>query len=347
MKTIASRIYGAAVDLRNAAYDNGWLRSSALPVPVISVGNITAGGTGKTPVVERLVEYCLSTSRKPAVISRGYKRDTKGSTVVSDGRGNIVDARSGGDEPVQIAKKFPDVVVIADARRLRGCRRAIAEFGCDIILLDDAYQHRAVSRSADIVVLDASSELYAQRLLPAGRLREPMVNLSRADILLLSRCEADVAHEHMAMALRAFSTVPVFATRFIPQAIRRVRDGQVFPPVDFSGKQVISFCGIGSPSSYRRTLDALGVVSISHEDFPDHHRFTPADIDSLKQAVIASGNPPLFTTEKDAMRLSAFTSELQDVEVLYPVMRVEFLGGEDEFFSLIEIKAKRPEDQPK
>ncbi len=335
LNALASRLYGSVIALRNHGYDAGWLRSAVLPVPVISVGNITAGGTGKTPVVELLVGHLISLGLRPAVVSRGYKRESSGSMVVSDGKGNVVDAARGGDEPVQIATKFPNIVVIADARRSRGCRRAVEEFQADLIVLDDAYQHRAVARSVDIVVLDASSGLYAQRLLPEGRLREPLRNLSRADILLLSRCEADVAHEQMALALRAYSSVPVFATRFVPHVIRRLYDGVESEPGALRGKSVVSFCGVGAPASFLRTMKNMGIVPHSHEDFPDHHRFTTADAARLRGRAVAA-RCALFTTEKDATRLRELEAELSGVDVLYPVMRVEFLGGEKQFFSLVE-----------
>lgn len=320
--------------LRNRAYDQGYLRSVRIPVPVISVGNITAGGTGKTPVVERLVEYYLRSGIRTAVVSRGYKRTSTGSVVVSDGKGSVVDVPSGGDEPVQIARKFPEAVVLADANRVRGCLRATQEFEVEVIILDDAYQHRAVGRSVDIVVLDASSALYAQRLLPAGRLREPLVNLSRADVLLLSRCEADVAHEQMTLALRAYSNVPVFATRFLPQHLRRLHDFGELPHDALRGASVVSFCGIGAPASFLKTMDHMGIASQQHHEFPDHHRFTDADIAMLLDGARAAGTV-LLTTEKDAMRLLQHRTALEGVDVLYPVMRLEFLGAEEDFFRLL------------
>lgn len=320
--------------LRNKAYDQGYLRIVRIPVPVISVGNITAGGTGKTPIVERIVEYHLNMGIRTAVVSRGYKRESTGSVVVSDGKGSIVDVPSGGDEPVQIARKFPDAVVLADAKRVRGCLRAVEEFGAEIIILDDAYQHRAVGRNVDVVVIDASSGLYAQRLLPAGRLREPLVNLSRADVLLLSRCEADVAHEQMTLALRAYSKVPVFATRFLPQHLRRLHDGGELPHDALRGASVVSFCGIGAPASFLQTMDHMGIASLQHHEFPDHHRFTDEDIAMLLDGAGTAGTA-LLTTEKDAMRLLLHRKAFEGVDVLYPVMRLEFLGAEDAFFRLV------------
>jgi tetraacyldisaccharide 4'-kinase len=333
MKGVASKMYGAAVEARNRAYEKGLLRSAWLAAPVISVGNISAGGTGKTPVVERIAEYYLAQGARPAVVSRGYKRQSSGLLVVSDGRGTIVSASMGGDEPVQIATKFPSLIVIADARRLRGCRKAI-EMGADMLVLDDAYQHRAVQRNVDIVVLDAGSGLYAQELLPKGRLREPLSNLSRADILLLSRCEADAAHEQMALALRAYSAVPVFATRFVAVALRSLAGCEDVPLTTLAGVQVVSFCGIGAPRSFLTTMTALGVSSLHHTVYADHHAYSAGDVTQLVQRS-HEFKAPLLTTEKDATRLRAHTEAMKDVSLWYPRMRVEFLGGEEEFFRLL------------
>ncbi|MDT8323182.1 MAG: tetraacyldisaccharide 4'-kinase, partial [Bacteroidota bacterium] len=175
-----SSLYAIAMQLRNAAYDRGVLRAQDAGVPVISVGNITAGGTGKTPVVEALLVRLLAAGRRPAMVTRGYRRESRGLLVVSDGAGMLRDVRESGDEPYQVAAKFPRVPVIADEKRIRGCRHAVQRFDAEILLLDDGFQHRAVARDCDIVVVDAQIGLDGLRMLPSGRLREPLRNLARA-----------------------------------------------------------------------------------------------------------------------------------------------------------------------
>lgn len=154
MLALVSALYASVMRVRNHAYDCGIARSARLPIPVISVGNITAGGTGKTPIVEYILS--LQPSARPVVLSRGYRRDSHGTLVVSDGQGSIVDAAAGGDEPVQIAGNAPTVPVIVDAKRRRAAQLALRRFNADLLLLDDAFQHRALRRDLDIVVYDAS-----------------------------------------------------------------------------------------------------------------------------------------------------------------------------------------------
>ncbi|MDX9759149.1 MAG: tetraacyldisaccharide 4'-kinase [Bacteroidota bacterium] len=335
MKTLISYGYGAAVALRNLAFDRGWARMASVAVPVISVGNITAGGAGKTPVVEYLAALLLARERRVAVVTRGYRRATRGSVVVSDGRGRVVSARDGGDEPVQIARKFPSLVVIADARRRRGCARAVAEFGAECILLDDAFQHRAMRRDLDIVVIDAAEGVAGQHLLPRGRLREPLTNLRRADLILLSKCDDAVAVERLRRALGAWTPAPVFATRFVARGWRRLgREGEM-PVEALAGIPIGSFCGIGRPAGFRTTLHALGLAPVIERPFADHHPYTTRDITALAEDGRRAGVRAWVTTEKDAMRLMDTDDWRALGDVSYPRMEVVFSGDEEEFVACV------------
>ena len=343
MKTFLSRIYGAAIALRNRAYDRGLFGVARVPVPVFSVGNITAGGTGKTPVVERLATKLLAQGIRIAVVTRGYRRVTKGYFLVSDGKGRVSSARDGGDEPVQIARKFPTLVVIADELRSRGCARAVAEYRVDCILLDDAYQHRAMHRDMDIVVIDAVDGIYTQRLLPAGRLREPLENLRRADVLLLSKCEAKSSVEQMRLALSAYTQVPVYATRFMPRALRRLDGNEDLPLDTLQGVPVGIFSGIGRPEGFRRTLTLLRTDVVAERAFGDHHWYGAGDIAALGEQGRTAGVRAWITTEKDAVRLMDGEAWRSLGDVYYLRMEVEFLGEEAGFDTLIMSRLRRNE----
>lgn len=341
MKTFLSHIYGAAIALRNRGYDSGLFGIAKVHVPVLSVGNITAGGTGKTPVVELLAAKLLAQGIRIAVVSRGYRRTTKGYFLVSDGKGRVASAREGGDEPVQIARKFPTLVVIADELRSRGCARAVAEYRVDCILLDDAYQHRAMHRDMDIVVIDAVDGIYTQRLLPAGRLREPLENLRRADVLLLSKCEAKSSVEQMRLALSAYTHVPVYATRFMPRALRRLESDEDLPLDTLQGVPAGIFSGIGRPEGFRRTLTLLRTDVVAERAFADHHWYGAGDIAALVEQGRTAGVRVWITTEKDAMRLMD-TEEWRSLgDVYYPRMEVEFLDEEEGFDALIMSRLRR------
>lgn len=336
MKRLLSHIYGAAIALRNEGYDRRLIRVERAGVPVISVGNITAGGSGKTPVVERLVAHLLGTRRMPAVVTRGYRRETRGGFIVSDGCGTVATARMGGDEAVQVARKFPGLVVVADEMRSRGCRLAVERFAVDAIVLDDAFQHRSVHRDIDIVVVDTIEGAFDRMLLPAGRLREPMKNLGRADLIILSKCDPSTPIEEITRSLAAHTAAPVFATRYAPRTLRCLGSDERLPLDALRGRPLGGFCGIGMPEGFRRTLDALQADLRVMRAFPDHHWFGADDIASLQGSGRAAGVEAWATTEKDAMRLSDGEEWKYLGEVYYPEMEVVFLGNEDAFFALIE-----------
>ncbi|MBR9977762.1 MAG: tetraacyldisaccharide 4'-kinase [Bacteroidetes bacterium] len=335
IERLLSRLYGTAVTLRNQAYENGLLRVARASVPVISVGNITVGGSGKTPVVEYLLHHLLRNGCRAAVITRGYRRETRGTVLVSDGRDHIVTARQGGDEAVQIAAKFSGLVVIADENRVRGARKASSDFDIDVIILDDAYQHRALHRDLDIVVIDAIEHLYTQRLLPAGRLREPLESLRRADLILLSKCEPTIDVAQAQRSLSAFTNVPVFATRYVPLRICQLASDDTSSADALRAMKLGVFCGIALPEGFHRTLQGLGLHTVFTRDFPDHHWYDGEDIDALLVGGETTGVQAWITTEKDAVRLKDSDLWQRLGKVYYPEMAVECMGDEHALFAHI------------
>ncbi|MBE0644882.1 MAG: tetraacyldisaccharide 4'-kinase [Bacteroidetes bacterium] len=323
------------VGLRNRAFDHRLLRTEHVDVPVISIGNISVGGTGKTPLVEHLAAHLLGIGRRPAVVTRGYRRATKGNFIVSDGRGHVASARQGGDEAVQIAQKLPGLVVIADEKRIRGCRLAAEQFSADIILLDDAFQHRNMHRDVDIVVVDATENLDSREMLPAGRLREPLASLRRADAIVLSKCRPATPVAAMKKTLVTYSDAPVFAARFVPRRIRRLGAKESLPLETLRGLPLGGFCGIGRPEGFRRTLDELQANIVTMRDYPDHHWYTAADITELQRQGGDAGALGWITTEKDAVRLRDDNAWKSLGEVYYPEMEVEFVGDSVGLFILL------------
>ena len=336
MKQMLSRLFGLGVRLRNRAYDREWMTVTRISVPVISVGNISVGGTGKTPVVEFLARHFLDMKKKTAVVTRGYKRETKGQLVISDGAGNVVSVRDGGDEPVQMALKFPSLIVVADTRRVEGCNAAVERLGAEIILLDDGFQHRACARDLDIVLLDAQVGLQGQELLPAGRLREPPEHLARADLILLTRCEDTGRAKNLATLVSRHSDAPVILTRFRPVLVRDARTGEDVPSVALTGRPVVAFCGIGNPASFRTTLESLAVETELLVEFADHHPYTTSDIDRLLQRLEKAESATLITTEKDITRLRPMLEHFGVVPLLYPLMDIDYPDGEQLFLRLVD-----------
>lgn len=332
-------IVGAAAGLRNAAFDQGILRVDDAGVPVISVGNMTAGGSGKTPLVEHIVRRLAARGATPGVVSRGYGRESRGVLVVADGRTVLADARQGGDEPVQIAHACPGVRVVVGERRTDAARVAVGELGADVLVMDDGFQHRYLRRSLDIVVIDSRSDPFEDRLLPAGMLRERTGGLGRAHMVALSRAET-VAQPWIEKLLRVFQgPVISFVTR--GDRLRRFSVGRNAGPADRTGwpweetiGPVIAFSGIGDHSVFLAELHRLGIPVAADRGFRDHHWYRTGDAEGLGDLLRANGARGFVTTEKDAVRLRAAQPVAAAIESAAPIytlgVAVRITQGEEE-----------------
>jgi len=294
---IPTLAYGGAVRLRNRFYDRGGAAQRA-ELPVVSVGNVTVGGTGKTPMVAWLVRALQAEGHVPAIISRGYRgRAGRGPVVVSRGAGPLVPAQVAGDEPFLLARSLPGAVVVVGSDRIAGVRAARAE-GAHLAVLDDGFQHRRIRRDVDIVLLDASNPFGNYRLIPAGVLREPLSALARADAIVVTRArpaESLVVIDHVVR--RYHATAPILRAGH-----RRLgfvdRDGN---PAE-RPTLALAFCGIGNPTTFPIDLAAAGVRVAHTEVFPDHHAYNDADFERLAARARKDGLA-LVTTEKDIVRL--------------------------------------------
>jgi len=290
-------LFGAVVRMRNRYYD----RPSALhraPVPVISVGNLTVGGTGKTPMVAWLARRLKEAGGRPAVVSRGYGGTSgRGPNVVSDGSGPGCGPDECGDEPFLLASSLPGVAVVVGHDRPAGADAA-AGLGCDVVLLDDGFQHRRLARDLDIVLLDAAKPFGNGRLLPAGPLREPPSALARAGLVLVTRSGPGGVPVEIERVVRSFQRdVPV-----LPAGHRRVGFFDATGESVEAPPRAVLFCGIGSPELFRRDVEAEGVEVVAFEPGRDHRRYDEADLARLR-ACAASHGAVLITTEKDRVRL--------------------------------------------
>jgi tetraacyldisaccharide 4'-kinase len=298
-----SYLYGAGVILRNWFFDAGVLQSQAVGVPVISVGNLSAGGVGKTPFVELLVKKLAHKKRKIAVVSRGYGRATSGTLVVSNGSVRCAEASDAGDEPAQLAAKYHDCVVIVDEQRVRGAKYAVEKFGADVIVLDDGFQHRYIRRDADIVIVPAAEAVRPEWMLPAGNRREPWNSLHRATMVAISRCESEAEYEEALNALRRWTTAPAVALSTKVSAFRRASTRFSVDLGGLRGKSVVAFSGIGNPLSFEKMLRSLGVNLKKHIAFPDHHAYSVSELTGLESEARDLEADFLVTTEKDCARL--------------------------------------------
>ena len=295
-----SLLLGLAVRLRNGLYDTGLLNSDRLPVPVISVGGLTAGGAGKTPVVRYLARRLVDAGYRPAVLSRGYGRDSRVTRSAAPG----ATWQEVGDEPAFLASALPDVPVVVGPSRTAAGRLAIDRYGANVLLLDDGFQHRRTARAADIVVHDASSRLSPERLLPAGPLREPVSSLGRAHVLVLTRTDQAGSADTDTERIRGkFPHLAIIETAYTPSGLRRISSGATLPVEWLAGRHVLVFCGIANPASFARTVTDAGGSVTRTLSYPDHHPFTPSELDLALSLAEEAGVECIVTTEKDAVRI--------------------------------------------
>jgi tetraacyldisaccharide 4'-kinase len=300
-----SALYGAAVRTRLAAYSRGLLSTSRLPKPVISVGNITAGGTGKTPLVEWICKAVAHDSRKVCVLSRGYRRERPNHRIlVSDGETILAEERAAGDEPFLLAKNLLGVAaVVCDANRFAAGSWAIKNLGTDLFVLDDGFQHLQLQRDLDILVIDGTDPWGGGALLPTGRLREPVSAAARADCILITRIDQvsdiDALTNHID---RLTSHRPIFtSTMQASRCLSLKADANELN----SKTPIAAFCGVGNPRAFFRQLRDTGYKVIHTQEFPDHHNYAQSDVQKLAEAASSRGASALVTTAKDAVKLSA------------------------------------------
>ncbi|OPY04224.1 MAG: Tetraacyldisaccharide 4'-kinase [Syntrophaceae bacterium PtaB.Bin038] len=318
--------YGAAVRARNRLFDLGALPQRDVGCPVVSVGNLTAGGTGKTPMAIRTAGMLRDRGMRPAVLSRGYGgRSTAPVLVVSDGRQLLAGPDEAGDEPVLIARRLPGVPVLAGPKRAVTGRYAREHLGADVLVLDDGFQHRWIRRDLDIVLLDSRRPLGNGHLLPRGPLREPPASLERAGVVVLTRSgeRGDAPGGALAGLLAGR---PVLRARIRPTKLVAA-DGTEMPLPHLAGRRVFAFAGIARPESFRRTLEGLGACLAGFRALPDHHRYTAEDVRQIGRALVESGAEILVTTEKDGVKLSGLAAFPRPLFCL--AIETEILEGAD------------------
>jgi tetraacyldisaccharide 4'-kinase len=290
-------LYGAAVAWRTRRYDRpGAGRHAGLPV--VSVGNLTVGGTGKTPFVAWLGRVLADAGERPAIVSRGYGGSAgRGPLVVSRGAGPLCDAALCGDEPFILARMLPDVPVVVGAERWAAARAA-AELGSAVVLLDDGFQHRALARDLDIVLLDARDPFGGGRLLPAGWLREPPSALSRAGVVVITRTPPGMSIEPLTREIRAYNLrAPVLRATHRRTGFFDGNERPVEAP-----RRALVFCAVGQPQAFREDVSAAGVEIVAFESWRDHHRYDRKTISRLEARARAL-DAVLLTTEKDRVRI--------------------------------------------
>jgi tetraacyldisaccharide 4'-kinase len=306
------------------------VKGQRLACPVVSIGNITVGGTGKTPMVIMLADLLTKAGFRPAILSRGYGgKKTEKVNVVSDGKNLRMGVKEAGDEPLLMAKSLGDVPVVTGKKRYITGKYAMDHFNVDVIILDDAFQHRSLERDLDIVLLDGERPFGNGFMLPRGTLREPKEALQRAHVVVVAGNDNDKGAKGDHSPVRAYTDAPLFFAARKPKAVIDGKNGEERPPEYLKGKKICAFSGIAHPESFRETLQSLGGTIVAFIPFPDHHVYGKKDIADIGRRSAESSAELVITTEKDGMKLVDFPHFFQDMYLLR--IEMEIIGSDDEF----------------
>ena len=335
-----SCLFRFVVAIRYWFYDLGILRRFPLGCQVISIGNVTAGGTGKTPVTEKFARELTASGRKVAILSRGYRRKEapwwkraftqviEPPLVVSDGRQVLLDSETGGDEPYMLARNLPGVVVLVDKDRVKSGRYAIRKFGCDVLVLDDGFQYRRLRHTHEIVLVDSTNPFSNGHLLPRGTLREPAAHIRRADFIFITKSNGDT--EILRAKIKKLNPkAEITECRHSPRYFKNAYSTDEIPLEAVRGRKVVALSGIASPQSFENSIQKMGASILARERFSDHYRYRPQEILDIVNNADELGADYILTTEKDAVRLPHLESP--KVPVYYMRMEIEILEGHENF----------------
>ena len=339
-----SCVFRFIVAIRYWFYDLGVLRRFPLGCQVISIGNVTAGGTGKTPVTEKFARELTAAGRKVAILSRGYRRKEAPwwqrtftqvidpPLVVSDGRHVLLDAATGGDEPYMLASNLPGVCVIVDRNRVKAGRWAIRRYGCDTLILDDGFQYQRLKHSLEVVLVDKTNPFGNGHMLPRGVLREPASHISRADVIFLTKSDGNTSE--VVEKIREFNTkAEIIECRHAPRILKDVWSREELPLDWLKGKTLATLSGIAVPQGFEDSLRKLGARVVWCERYADHHRYDSSEIIYALNRTADLGAEALITTEKDAVRFPRL--ETTPVPCYYLRVDIEVLKGEENFTAAV------------
>ena len=327
--------YSAVLNTRNILYKNGVAKSTRLPVKVISIGNITTGGTGKTPLVEFMARYLLEKNKKVAILSRGYG----GKNPLQKNSDNV------NDECLILRENLQDVPVLAGKDRVSNGEKAIREFSVDCLLLDDGFQHFKLKRDLDIVVIDSLNPFGGENLIPRGSLREPLKNLGRADLFIISHC-----NQSNEQTIKSIYTklnhinidAPVCESIHRPVHIENITDGSILGSEWLKGKRVYGLSAIGNPESFAYTLKELEADLIKHRKFHDHHNYNRKEIDDIISEAKSLGADAIVVTQKDIVKIR--NMDIKNFNILSLKIEIQIIKGielyEDAIDRVFKLKCK-------
>jgi tetraacyldisaccharide 4'-kinase len=346
-----SRLYLAVVQTRLFLYDKRLLRPHTLGCQVISVGNLTVGGTGKTPVVEVFARELTKEGRKVAILSRGYKKESPPfwqrlkdrltlselsmpPRVVSDGHKLLLNSAMSGDEPYMLASNLPNVAVLVDKNRVKSGRYAIDRLGCDTLILDDGFQYLDLKHRVEIVLVDRTNPFGNEHVLPRGILREPIRNIRRADFIFLTKSDGVGSDEIKARLRRLNPKAEIVECRHAPRYLQNVFTRDRKDLAALNGLKVVAVSGIAMPAGFEDELVRRGAVLLERFRFADHHRYSQQEVIDIVNAAQRLNADAILTTEKDTVRFPRL--ERCDVDIYFLRVDIDLLTGAEDFRQCIE-----------
>jgi len=302
----AAKLYRLGVGARLAFYKNNIFKINKLSAPVISIGNLTVGGTGKTPCVAFIALLLRDAGHDAAILSRGYKRESEGRIEVSNGKEILRGPRESGDEPYLLANACPGVRVVVDRDRYQAGKWLAERESVSVFLLDDGFQHLQLARDLNLLLIDAGEPLEEAELVPLGRLREPLAGIRRADAVIVTRSDQPFDRRSLERTITKYSrrTIPIIYADHEITNLRRLDNQENWDVSSLANEKVAALSCIARPDRFIEDLRKIGMSIVFRRDFPDHHRYRPQEFDETVEAALAAGAHALITTEKDAANLS-------------------------------------------
>jgi tetraacyldisaccharide 4'-kinase len=324
---LLSHVYRTIIVLRNWGYSAGWLRSHRVDVPVISIGNITTGGTGKTPLVIWLCRMLEKKGIKCVVLTRGYKAE----------HGNV------GDEAAILAKACGGAKVVVDSDRVAGAAKAIKEHDAEMLVMDDGFQHRRLERNLDIIAIDATRPFGYGKILPAGLLREPKRSIRRADAVVITHYDqtTSVSVARIEREVSAIKPGIPIAKAIHKHPFAKETGGAIFDMDELRKKKIFAFCGIGNPDAFITRLREYGMTLVGSKIYNDHHNFSESDIEVIYEEAMEAGAEMILSTEKDWVKTALPAQRLDDIGFAYLAVELEFIEGRKEIEQLVDDVLKK------